>query len=164
MIDIITAYIPSINPVLYHLSNHLSTLVIISEYTNCSQFIRIAYFLINLFVLGFFFVSFLLFYFIILFFFFFACLFGVFSGLFVCVKLINLITLISSRNILFAISYYISSKFVWNKNYIKILDSYDISRKKMSNTTSVHAWALIIKPAVLRRTGIAYAYRHFSYF
>lgn len=108
-------------------------------------------------------VSFLLFYFIILFFFF-ACLFGVFSGLFVCVKLINLITLISSRNILFAISYYISSKFVWNKNYIKILDSYDISRKKMSNTTSVHAWALIIKPAVLRRTGIAYAYRHFSYF
>lgn len=103
-------------------------------------------------------------FFIILFFFFFACLFGVFSGLFVCVKLINLITLISSRNILFAISYYISSKFVWNKNYIKILDSYDISRKKMSNTTSVHAWALIIKPAVLRRTGIAYAYRHFSYF
>lgn len=159
MIDIITAYIPSINPVLYHLSNHLSTLVIISEYTNCSQFIRIAYFLV---CFGVFFVSFLLFYFIILFFFFF--LLGVFSGLFVCVKLINLITLISSRNILFPISYYISSKFVWNKNYIKILDSYDISRKKMSNTTSVHAWALIIKPAVLRRTGIAYAYRHFSYF
>lgn len=162
MIDIITAYIPSINPVLYHLSNHLSTLVIISEYTNCSQFIRIAYFLINLFVLGGFFL--LVFYFFILLFFFFCLFVWVFSGLFVCVKLINLITLISSRNILFAISYYISSKFVWNKNYIKILDSYDISRKKMSNTTSVHAWALIIKPAVLRRTGIAYAYRHFSYF